>query len=161
PAGPGPGQRNMTLTTQCPNSNCRVVLNLPESAAGRRLKCPKCGTKFHAGTPATRPPSSAPGVADAGQSSSTIGAPVRDPNDLDLPVAAGDLRETFDLPLLMDDAPKAPGPRHSTADAVALFQDDAPARRRPTGAEARAKSRRCSCGGVVPPGMSLCARCGL
>jgi hypothetical protein len=151
----------MPLTTQCPNPACRVVLNLPESAAGKRLKCPKCGTKFQAGAASTRPPSSAPGVADAGHSSTTIQTTVRDHNDLDLPVATGDLREIFDLPLLMDDAPKAPGPRHSTADAVALFQDDQPTRRRPTGAEARARPRRCSCGGVVPAGMSLCGLCGL
>ena len=31
----------MPRTTQC--DHCGVILNLPDSAAGKRLKCPKCG----------------------------------------------------------------------------------------------------------------------
>ena len=34
------GQKTMTRTIQCPE--CGVVLNVPDSAAGRKLKCPKC-----------------------------------------------------------------------------------------------------------------------
>jgi hypothetical protein len=154
----------MPRTTQCPN--CGVVLTLPEEAYGRRLKCPKCSFKFQSGTPESKPPSSAPGVAEAGPASGS--GPVRatrvpSDDDLPLPTAEKDLRETFDLPLLMDDdAPRAAPARArgAASDAAALFQDDAPALRRPKGAAARANARRCSCGGVVPAGMSLCARCG-
>jgi hypothetical protein len=156
--GPGPGHRTMPQTTQCPNPSCRTVLNIPDAAVGRRLRCPKCGSKFHAGTPGTKPPTSSPGVATAGPGSTTIGASGL--TDDELPVAPGDLRETFDLPLMMDEAPKSPGRGRHQADAVALFQDTAPARR-PVGADARNKPRRCSCGNVVPAGMSLCNLCGL
>jgi hypothetical protein len=78
-----------------------------------------------------------------------------------LPVAAGDLRETFDLPMMTEAA--SPSPKSKTAaDALALFDDKRPAPRRPNHAEARAKARRCpTCGGVVPAGMSLCSSCGL
>ena len=36
----------MRRTIQCPQ--CGVVLNLPEDAEGKRLKCPKCANKFAA-----------------------------------------------------------------------------------------------------------------
>lgn len=79
--------------------------------------------------------------------------------DMPLPMAEGDLRETFDIPL-MTEADTSPAPRG--ADAVALFKDSPPAPRRPAHAEARSKARRCpTCGGVVPMGMSLCSSCGL
>src|SRR5205814_5540833 len=58
-----------------------------------------------------------------------------------------------------------PSPGQGTktqADALALFEEKKSPARRPTGAEARSKSRRCpTCGGVVPIGMSICGRCGL
>jgi hypothetical protein len=150
----------MSSTTKCPN--CGVVLNLPEGAAGRRLRCPKCATKFSSDQPDARSSSSALGVAEA-RTASSILAPSPTGDQVN-PRAEGDLRDTFDLPMMME-ADKAPSrsPRSKeTADAVALFQDDqvAPSRRR-SGAEARAKSRHCpSCGGLVASGMSLCTFCG-
>lgn len=146
----------MSMTTQCPA--CQLVLTVPDAAGGRRLKCPKCGGRFYVGQGgAARPASQAPGV---GPSSVTI--PASSHGHRDLPTAAGDLRETFDLPLLMDeDTPVRPAAR-SAGVADALFRDeDMPARRR-TLADARSESRRCpECGGFVPAGMSLCSRCGL
>jgi LSD1 subclass zinc finger protein len=152
----------MSQTTQCPNPSCRTVLNLPPGALGKRLKCPKCGTKFQSGTPESRPPSSEPGVAEAGPASTAIRATGYRHDDDALPVASGDLRETFDIPLMMDEdeIPRRPG-RNNAPDPSSLFRDDPPSRRRPTGAAARSQPRRCSCGGVVPAGMSLCSRCGL
>jgi hypothetical protein len=88
---------------------------------------------------------------------------------IDLPSSPASLRETFeiplmgeDLPLLADDLPRSPKASKAPADALALFQDDPAPKRKPKGAEARAKARRCpSCGGVVGVGMSLCNTCGL
>lgn len=166
--GRGPNDRlgtrangTMPRTTKC--TNCSTVLNIPDEAAGRRLKCPKCGTKFY---------------AEGGASSATIGthnASPADPSsqeirrghsDLDLPTAPGNLRETFDLPLLGELAAEASPTKAARPgnDALALFEDDPkPASsRRPTGAEARAKARRCpTCGGHVGVGMSICQTCGL
>jgi hypothetical protein len=77
-----------------------------------------------------------------------------------LPVAAGDLRETFDLPMMREAA--APSATKPAADALALFEETRPSERRPKAAEARSKARRCpTCGGVVPVGMSICSACGL
>ena len=39
----------MPHTTQC--TQCGIRLNVPEGAAGRRLKCPKCGTRFFPDAP--------------------------------------------------------------------------------------------------------------
>lgn len=84
-----------------------------------------------------------------------------------LPSAPIDLRETFDIPLMMDDdVPASPPSRRSgmgsTADVSSLFQDEEPAPRRRSGAEIRAQARLCrECGNLVPAGMSLCQNCGL
>src|SRR5579875_3699668 len=96
----------MPRTSQCPQ--CGVVLNVPEAAAGRRLKCPKCATKFAAdgGPPPGGPSSSS--LPTRGMASS-ITLPPAALDDLDLAVAPGSLRETFDLPLLGEDPP-APRP---------------------------------------------------
>jgi hypothetical protein len=52
-------------------------------------------------------------------------------------------------------------PEPATADVGGLFVDSAPAKRKPSAAEARAAARRCiQCGGVVPKGMSICVSCG-
>jgi hypothetical protein len=87
----------------------------------------------------------------------------REQGGLLIPTAPGDLRETFDLPLMTEaEGGAAPRARPQSADALALFEDRKPATRRPSAAEARAKSRRCpTCGGVVPVGMSICSKCGL
>ncbi len=154
--------RTMDLTTRCPH--CRVVLNIPAAAGGRRLKCPKCGEKFHA---EVGPPPSTPGVDTAGPASSTMTASPRPKSgqagghgQADLPTSSKDLRETFDLPLLMDED-DSPRKSVATDPAAALFGDEPPPRK-PTAAETRQTARRCpTCGGVVPQGMSLCQRCGL
>src|SRR5271156_4835825 len=46
------------------------------------------------------------------------------------------------------------------SDAASLLDEPSP-RRRTTAAEARLKARRCSCGGYVPQGMSICMSFGL
>ncbi len=159
----------MPRTTQC--QNCGAILNLPDHVpAGKRLRCPKCGYKFVVT------------VADA-SSESTLGAPLdaepthshhnltrtgraRAADDLPLPMADRDLRETFDLPLMSArDAERqgagAAAP-NALGDAAALFQDEPAPRRRKSAAEARTRARRCSnCGGLVPQGMSLCVSCGV
>jgi len=158
----------MALTTKCPD--CQTVLNLPDGAEGRRLKCPKCGTKFRAGTPEARPRTSAPGVATAGPASSVMQSSPNPPKpqssrEIDLPTTSGDLRDTFDAGLLFgeDEAKPTARPRKSaTADAAALFDETAAPRPKINSGDAKKKSRRCpSCGGVVPMGMSLCQTCGL
>jgi hypothetical protein len=97
---------------------------------------------------------------------SSMELPKRPPKghgDVSLPTAAGDLRETFDLPLLTEAASTpAHGTKPHAADALALFDERKPAPRRPSAAEGRAKARRCpTCGSVVPAGMSICGKCGL
>ncbi len=151
------GTGTMPRTIQCPQ--CGVVLNVPEAAAGRRLKCPKCATKFAAdgGPPPPRPSSSTLNTHGMASSVTLPAAPL---SELDLPVAPGSLREQFDLPLLGEDPP-ASRPA-AEADPMALLRDDPPSRRKPMAAEARSQARRCpTCGGVVPRGMSLCSTCGL
>jgi hypothetical protein len=139
-------------------------LNLPSAAdAGKRLKCPRCGLRFVVSDDDASSASTVPGQADASEPS-THELPRRNHAgaDLPVPVAEGDLRETFNLPLVgareaeRAEVAVAPG----TADVAGLFVDD-PAPKRRTAADARSKARRCSvCGGVVPLGMSICASCG-
>jgi len=152
----------MLRTIQC--SNCGIVLNLPPQSEGRKFKCPKCGTRFLAGASgdAVAPP--AEGVDP--NSTVLLSQKAGTTELFVMPTASGDLRETFDLPMMRDEAPGtspgARGPGGSQADAAALFKEPAAAPRRKTGAEARAQARRCpTCGGVVPAGMSICQTCGL
>lgn len=35
-----------TLRLRCPNSNCRVVLSIPENMQGQRARCAACGHAF-------------------------------------------------------------------------------------------------------------------
>jgi phage FluMu protein Com len=164
----------MPRTIQC--KKCGVVLNLPEHvSAGRRLKCPRCATRFVVSEADASSVSTIPGQTDAAITSfdmekrppSRDDLPKRPPSRDDLPSATseGDLRDTFDLPLSTGsgrDAERGGAPAGpETADAAGLFADSGPSRRRPTAAEARAKARRCShCGGGVPAGMSICPTCG-
>ncbi|MDR3633301.1 MAG: hypothetical protein P4L84_05645 [Isosphaeraceae bacterium] len=152
----------MPRTTKC--TSCGTVLNIPAEAAGKRLKCPKCGTKFHADV-ASSGTISTHDATPADPSSQEIR---RGHGDLDLPTSSGDLRETFDLPLLGELAaetrPAKATPARPANDALALFEDGPPkpTSRRPAGAEARSKARRCpTCGGHIPVGMSICQTCGL
>jgi hypothetical protein len=161
------GSGKMPRSIQC--THCGVVLNLPAQAEGRRLKCPKCGTKFVAGDAAPGPGSTAPDAT--GQNADSTLVLTKQYGSLDLPVmptAAGDLRDTFDQSMMRDAAPsskaKAEGAARDgqTADAAILFKDEPVAPRRKKGAEARSQARRCpTCGGVVPVGMSICQTCGL
>lgn len=161
-----PGTAGSPRTVQCPE--CGVVLNVPAAASGRRLKCPRCETRFAA--PEAEGPSSAtfPAMNETSSAASSMYAPraADSSGDFTLPGSLPPLRETFDLPLLGEDGPRAeptPPAAAPVSDAMALFQDEPKAARRPKGgAEARAQARRCpTCSGVVPVGMSLCSRCGL
>lgn len=155
----------MPQTVQC--QSCGIILNLPDKvAAGKRLRCPKCGLRFVVTVADASSESTVAGHADADPAVSGFEIPKR-PRELDelpLPTAEGDLRETFELPLMnARDAERSgasEGP--ATSDAAALFEDNPRSRRKLTAAEARAKARRCvNCGGVVPQGMSICASCGV
>ena len=79
--------------------HCGVVLNLPDQAAGRRMRCPRCGGKFvvgKAGKAEVIPTADATGANKGPDTTfeltekSTVELPV-------MPTAAGDLRDTFDF----------------------------------------------------------------
>jgi len=153
----------MPQTTSC--KHCGISLNLPPAAkAGKRLKCPKCGTRFVISEAEAGSASTMPGLHDAAPTSfhdltkrTGIG------DELPIPLPEGDLRETFDLPLQSgrDAEHDQVDSGRGAADAAALFADRGPAHRRMTAAEARSRARRCvHCGGVVPQGMSICVTCG-
>jgi phage FluMu protein Com len=154
----------MPRTIQC--EKCGIVLNLPEhTRAGKRLKCPRCATRFVITEAEASSVSTLPGLTDAAPAS-THEFPRRPPSVDDLPSAfvEGDLRETFELPLMSgreaerDQAASKP----AIGDAAALFNDKGAPKRKTTAADARARARRCStCGGLVPQGMSICISCGL
>ena len=149
----------MPRTTQCPN--CGVVMSMPDAAVGRRLKCPKCGSKFYAEGGPMVSPRSAPNIDAARASSTNLTASPRS-SEMALPVMAGGGDATFELPM-MDEVPRPSTSRaKAAADVVGLFNEDSAPKRRIVAAEARSKARRCSsCGSVVLAGMSLCERCGL
>lgn len=158
----------MPRTTQCPS--CGVVLNIPDRAiAGKRLRCPKCAYRFRVTETDASSASTlaAPLNAETTHSSHQIPSRPPSPDDLPLPIAEGDLREAFGLPLADARSLERTGAVSSEpapsaiSDAAALFQDDPKPRRRPSAAEARSLARRCSsCGGFVPQGMSICVVCG-
>ena len=158
-------------TLRCPN--CSIELNLPESAWGRRLKCPKCETKFTAPvgpSPSSRNAASSMYLPIRDGSSASIELPPHggSSGDVELPTSLASLRDTYEVPLLSDhDSPAASrssgkAGASGVGDAMALFKDEPKSNRKPRGAEARAQARRCSsCSSIVPAGMSLCSRCGL
>ncbi len=141
------------------------MLNLPAHiAAGKRLKCPRCGHRFVVTDTEASSASTLPGMVDATETV-TFPTSKKPPSadDLPAPVSEGDLRETFNLPLVSAREAERSGSVGGTqaADAAGLFADPAPSVRRITAAEARAKGRRCThCGGYVPQGMSICTTCG-
>ena len=165
------GQKTKQRIVRCPH--CSIELNLPDSALGRRLKCPKCESKFIApmATDRVEPNNtSSLFLPIRGGSSGSMELPSfgGSSGDVELPTSLAPLRETFELPLLSDDDQPKRGksPAKSAASAVgdasALFQDEPKSARKLKGAEARAQARRCSsCSSIVPAGMSLCSRCGL
>jgi hypothetical protein len=155
----------MPRTCQC--KSCGTILNLPDAAkAGKRLRCPKCGLRFVVTVEdaASESTLAAPLDADPTVSGFEIEKPLLGREDLPLPVADRDLRETFDLPLMSGRDAERQGAAAAPAvgDAEALFQDRGEIRRRTTAGEARSRARRCShCGGLVPQGMSICVTCGV
>jgi len=83
--------------------------------------------------------------------------------DLPAPRAEGDLRETFDLPLVSARDAERSGMvvGKPAADVAGLFAEPGPSAKARSAAEARARGRRCThCGGFVPQGMSICSACG-
>ena len=152
----------MPRTTQC--QKCGIFLNLPAHAtAGKRLKCPKCGLRFALTETDASSESTVGGHADAhGLSHPEIETQPQKIDDLPISLTDRDLRETFDLPLLSGrDAERGEATTEpAIADAASLL-DEPPPKRRKTAAELRLKARRCSCGGYVPQGMSVCMSCGL
>jgi hypothetical protein len=155
----------MPQTIQC--KSCGIILNLPDHvAAGKRLRCPKCGLRFVVTVADASSESTLAGPLDADPTVSgfNIERPSLHPDDLPAALADKDLRETFDLPLMSArDAERAGAASGAeVGNAAALFEDRAGPRRRMTAADARARARRCSnCGGAVPQGMSICVSCGV
>ncbi len=153
----------MPRTIQC--KSCGATLNLPDRVvAGKRLRCPKCALRFvvTVADASSESTLAAPLNADSAITGYDLEKPRTPPDDLPLPLAARDLRETFDLPLMSarDAERGAAGP--AISDAERLFNERSGPRRRTTAADARAHARRCSsCGGLVPQGMSICVSCGL
>ena len=94
------GQRVMISTVQCPE--CGVVLNVPDSAAGRKLKCPKCATKFAAPSASSIGPADS-AIADSSPASTMF--PTRkgpsSSGGIDLPTRRGSSGD-IDLPSAMD-----------------------------------------------------------
>jgi hypothetical protein len=132
-------------------------------AVGKRLKCPKCAVRFVVSEADASSLSTVPGLTDAAATSAEMDRRPPSRDDLPSPRAEGDLRETFDLPLVSGrDVERSEAAYDAaTADAAALFQDDGSSKRRVSAAEARSKARRCiHCGSGVPLGMSLCPTCG-
>jgi hypothetical protein len=162
-------RRAMAATTQC--NQCGVVLNVPDQALGKRLKCPHCGARF--GTVPGDPRSAESSFLL--QSPEALPAPAKADSRPDdsveaLPTVSGEVKETYDrslekeigAPAKAAAAARTAPARTPVADALALFDDGPKKPRRVSAAEARSQARRCpGCGGVVPAGMSLCATCGL
>src|SRR5512135_1084239 len=117
----------MPRTTRC--TTCGVRLNLPDNAVGKRLKCPKCGTKFQVVDSSGDMSSIRTGLSMSSPDSPQD-APQRRRED-GLPVAAGGLREAYDLPFLMEAAPRPSAPSEPALDARTWFEDKRPAPRRP------------------------------
>ncbi len=136
----------MPRTIQC--NQCGIILNLPENSSGKRLKMPQVPLKVR-----RRPRLLA--VSHDGEERS------RRPGGLLVPAAdwwrprrpapadrLGDLRETFDLPLLTgadaardhdQEAASAAKPADTAADALLLFEERKPA---PAGSRRRRRERR-------------------
>jgi hypothetical protein len=155
----------MPRTILC--QKCGIVLNLPDRiTAGKRMKCPKCGVRFEVSQKDASSASTIPGAADADLASSRdYGRRPPSHDELPTSLADRDLRDVFDLPTgtAADVERSAVAERKpKLSDAEALFQDEPARKRRLTGAEARARARRCmNCGGVVGAGMSICHTCGV
>jgi ribosomal protein S27E len=91
-----------SITTHCPA--CATMLTVPEGGESRRLRCPKCSTRFFAdGRPASGVGMPASDLAHRPSSTIIPQAPARGSGDADMPTLSGDtLREVFD-PSLLDE----------------------------------------------------------
>lgn len=155
----------MPRTILC--QKCGVILNLPDRiTAGKRVKCPKCGERFTLTEKDASSASTLPGEADVALASSRDYGR-RPPSHDDLPtfVVDRDLRDVFELPTgtgAQIEHSAVAEPKRKISDAEALFAEDSARRKKLSGAEARARARRCmTCGGVVGAGMSICPSCGV
>ena len=45
----------MPITLMCPNLKCRHILNVPDSARGKKVRCGNCGTMLAVPTGVTVP----------------------------------------------------------------------------------------------------------
>ena len=45
----------MPAAVRCPNPKCSRLSSVPDAAAGRRVRCPGCGTAFDAASGTARP----------------------------------------------------------------------------------------------------------
>ncbi len=133
----------MTRSIHC--LHCGVSLNLPPQAEGHRVRCPKCGGRFHVEPMEHAPkPASSPGASAVRSADSTFELDPK-PSSIELPVmpvSSGDLRDTFNIPMMTeaDIAPasskaKAAHPARDVADAAALFDEKPAPRKKKTGAE--------------------------
>ena len=132
----------MPRTVQC--EKCGVVLNLPATRAGKRLKCPRCANRFTVSESEASSASTMPGLADAAPMSQfDLERRSSTPEELPIPRSEGDLRDTFNLPLVSgreaEEGSVVAGGGRGVADAAALFQDSGRARKRVTAADARSQ----------------------
>src|SRR3954462_10867425 len=132
----------MPRTTQC--QSCRTILNLPLNiAAGKRLRCPKCGVKFAVTVADANSESPLAAPLDADPTLTGLDLPRMPSNPDDLPILGSekDLRETFDLPLVSarDAERQGASPAQAVGDATALFQDRPGPRRRGTAGDVRSQ----------------------
>lgn len=160
----------MTRTTQCPQ--CQIPLNVPVSAGQKRLKCPKCGTRFYpdgrgpsSASASQTPPSSGGTTPATRRPASSVFADPANLSNVGLPTNLPSMRDLADIPLADDNAPPPPPPLPppvgNMADARLFFEDseETPAPK-PAGASARMRPRPCPvCRHMVPAGMSICAEC--
>jgi hypothetical protein len=164
----------MASTTQC--MQCGVVLNVPDEARGRRLKCPHCGFRFTLGSNGEPSAESSFLLPRAGSTGSRddLGRPPSSAEALPVsapapPAAAKAKAKASAAPVADRAGSRAGGSQtagaggRAIADALALLQENPKAApRQVNAAEARSKARRCpTCGSGVPAGMSLCQTCGL
>ncbi len=155
----------MPRTILC--QKCGIVLNLPDRVkAGRRVKCPRCGVRFVLTESDASSASTLPGEADVDLASSRDYGRKLPSNDAPpTSLADRDLRDVFELPTgtaAEIEHSAIAEPKRKISDAEALFVEELVRKKKPMGAEARARARRCmTCGGVVAAGTSICPSCGV
>ena len=148
-----------------------MKLNVPDAAATRRLRCPRCATKFAADGRVIETKFDAAGASSEHPGRSSITLPISNSSSSTgdfgpaLPTVPVGASGTFELPFptATGEIPtvRALAPA-SFADPEAFFRDDPIDHRRPLAGDARQRARRCpTCGSHIARGMSLCGTCGL